>query len=84
MNLVRINDTVKLVLDDPRCISGYVDNSGRFEWFTVQESNLRVPGSEPGRDAGNPPVIKLDQAAGIGPAWAAFKAQLGYQQPTPE
>jgi len=26
----------------------------------------------------------LDQAAGIGPAWAAFRAQLGCQQPTPE
>jgi len=26
----------------------------------------------------------LAQAAGIGPAWAAFRAQLGCQQPTPE
>jgi len=26
----------------------------------------------------------MDQAAGIGPAWAAFRAQLGCQQPTPE
>lgn len=29
-------------------------------------------------------AIDLDQAAGIEPAWAAFRAQLGYRQPTPE
>lgn len=30
------------------------------------------------------PCVVLDQAAGIGPAWAWFRAKLGCQQPTPE
>src|SRR6202007_2983084 len=58
--------------------------SDSAEWNTRQESNLRALGSKPNGDAGNPRLVCLDHAAGIGPAWAAFRAQLGCQQPTPE
>lgn len=40
-------------------------------------------GSPWDEDAGTP-VYDLDQAAGIGPAWAWFRAKLGCQQPIPE
>lgn len=49
----------------------------RADWNTRQESNLRALGSKPNGDAGNPRLVYLDQAAGIGPAWAAFLSAAG-------